>query len=68
FTAEDGNEYRWRMKINCTTLELVDKSATRVAEYHGKSRGVIGKAHEPSLEIFPQYEYMADEIMACIFF
>ncbi|KAF8146932.1 hypothetical protein K438DRAFT_1868287 [Mycena galopus ATCC 62051] len=56
FTAHDGKEYIWRKKINRTVLEVNDKSATVVAEYKGKSMGIIGKARTPSLEIFPPFD------------
>ncbi|KAF7367975.1 hypothetical protein MSAN_00863000 [Mycena sanguinolenta] len=63
FTALDGKEYRWRKKINRTTLEMHGQPDTLVADFKGKSMGIIGEARKPSLEIPIPYEYMADEIM-----
>ncbi|KAJ7808777.1 hypothetical protein B0H14DRAFT_3151879 [Mycena olivaceomarginata] len=63
FTGLDGKEYRWRMTVNLTKLEVDDASATLVAEYKEKTLSVLGGAKEPSLEIFPSFEYMADEII-----
>ncbi|KAJ7274987.1 hypothetical protein C8J57DRAFT_238910 [Mycena rebaudengoi] len=63
FTALDGKKYIWRKHVNRTTLELKGHS-TIVAEYNGRNVGLVGKAREqPSLEIFPPFEGMADEIM-----
>jgi hypothetical protein len=44
-------------------LEVNGAPDTIVAKFMGKSMGIIGKAREPALEIFPEFEYMADEIM-----
>ncbi|KAJ7660219.1 hypothetical protein DFH06DRAFT_988910 [Mycena polygramma] len=63
FTARDGKKYRWCKHINRTTLEVDDDAAAPVVEYQGLSRGILGKAKEPSLEIFPPFEHMADEIV-----
>ncbi|KAJ6505206.1 hypothetical protein C8R45DRAFT_545716 [Mycena sanguinolenta] len=63
FTGLDGKEYRWRLKINRTTLEIHGQPDALVADFKGKSLGIIGEARKPSLEIFSPYEHMADEIM-----
>ncbi|KAF7346954.1 hypothetical protein MVEN_01447800 [Mycena venus] len=64
FTALDGKKYIWRKHVNRTTLELKGQPATVAAEYNGRNVGLVGKAREqPSLEIFPPFEGMADEIM-----
>jgi hypothetical protein len=47
-------------------LKLNDGSDTVVAEYKCKSVGLISKARDPSLEIFPPFEHMIDEIMVRI--
>ncbi|KAJ7482167.1 hypothetical protein B0H11DRAFT_1213151 [Mycena galericulata] len=63
-TALDGKKYIWRKHVNRTTLELSDQPTTVVAEYNGRNVGLVGKARkQPSLEIFPPFEGLADEIM-----
>ncbi|KAF7369239.1 hypothetical protein MVEN_00251600 [Mycena venus] len=68
FTALNGREYRWRKKINRTTLEVNGAPTRLVAEYKGKSMGIIGEARKPSLEIFPPFEHMADEIIVAFIY
>ncbi|KAJ7354657.1 hypothetical protein DFH08DRAFT_49502 [Mycena albidolilacea] len=68
FTAQDGKEYRWRAGAHSTKLKLNDGSDTVVAEYKCKSVGLISKARDPSLEIFPPFEHMVDEIMITFVF
>jgi len=63
FTAQDGKEYRWTGGAHYTKLKLNDGSDTLVAEYRCKSVGLISKARDPYLEIFPPYEHMVDEII-----
>ncbi|KAJ7123780.1 hypothetical protein C8R43DRAFT_1135834 [Mycena crocata] len=63
FTAKDGKEYKWSMTRYTTKLTVNDGSDTIAAEYRAKSLGLISKARDPCLEIFPDFEYMADEIM-----
>ncbi|KAK7000727.1 hypothetical protein R3P38DRAFT_2797034 [Favolaschia claudopus] len=63
FTAEDGKEYKWYGGTTYTKLKLNDGSDTPVAEYRCKSVGLISKARDPYLEIYPEFEHMVDEIL-----
>ncbi|KAJ7267642.1 hypothetical protein B0H12DRAFT_118431 [Mycena haematopus] len=68
FTAKDGKEYLWYGGAYTTKLKLNDGSNTPVAEYKPKSVGLISKKRDASLEIFPPFEYMVDEIMITFIF
>ncbi|KAJ6622691.1 hypothetical protein B0H10DRAFT_2012352 [Mycena sp. CBHHK59/15] len=63
FTAQDGKEYRWCLTAYTTRLKTNDASATLIAEYRAKSLGLLSKARDPSLQIFPEFAHMVDEIM-----
>ncbi|KAJ7216429.1 hypothetical protein GGX14DRAFT_358997 [Mycena pura] len=66
FTAQDGKEYRWSVQSNSSRLKVNDAAATLVAEYRVKSVGLRTPKSDAMLEIFPEFEHLADEIMACI--
>ncbi|KAJ7354658.1 hypothetical protein DFH08DRAFT_1077317 [Mycena albidolilacea] len=68
FTAQDGKEYRWCGGASYTKLTLNDGSDTVVAEYKHSSIGLLFKARDPCLEIFPPFEHMIDEIMITFIF
>ncbi|KAJ7102846.1 hypothetical protein C8R44DRAFT_808636 [Mycena epipterygia] len=63
FTAQDGREYRWCKTAYTSRLKVNDASATLVAEYRAHSLGLLSKAGNASLQIFPPFEHMIDEIM-----
>ncbi|KAJ6498804.1 hypothetical protein C8R45DRAFT_95510 [Mycena sanguinolenta] len=68
FTAKDGKEYQWVAGGYNTKLKLNDGSDTLVAEYKCKSVGLISQKRDATLEIFPPFEHMMDEIMVGIIF
>ncbi|KAJ6594443.1 hypothetical protein B0H19DRAFT_920874 [Mycena capillaripes] len=68
FTAKDGKQYRWSGSAYYTRLKLNDGSDTPVAEYRCKSVGLLTKARDPYLEIYPSFEHMVDEIMITFIF
>ncbi|KAJ7187124.1 hypothetical protein C8R46DRAFT_284862 [Mycena filopes] len=69
FTARDEKEYRWYFRMYSSTLKVNDAAATVVAEYKVSSVGVVSKPRRPaSLEIFPEFEHLADDIMVSFIF
>lgn len=58
-TRKPGADLRLQLKVN-------DAAATLVAEYRVKSVGLRTPKSDAMLEIFPEFEHLADEIMACI--
>ncbi|RDB19297.1 hypothetical protein Hypma_013597 [Hypsizygus marmoreus] len=66
FTAPDGREYKWLLKMFTSELILYDpheKTKTHVAKFHPRSLGIIRKAHPAYLEIFPAGEHMVETIL-----
>ncbi|KAJ7207876.1 hypothetical protein GGX14DRAFT_114283 [Mycena pura] len=63
FTAQDDKEYRWSMRPNTSRLKVNDTAATLVAEYRARSVGLRTPKSEAVLEIFPDFEHLADDIM-----
>ncbi|EGN95607.1 hypothetical protein SERLA73DRAFT_162418 [Serpula lacrymans var. lacrymans S7.3] len=61
FAGPDGRPYKWRFR-DVISLELNDSSKTPIARYHRRSLGILGKRHDPYLEIFPVGEHMVDVI------
>ncbi|KAJ7700722.1 hypothetical protein B0H17DRAFT_1247280 [Mycena rosella] len=63
FTARDGREYKWILGALPEQLELNDDAQILVTRYLPKKLGLLSKARKASLEVFPQFEHMLDEIM-----
>ncbi|KAA1475821.1 hypothetical protein DENSPDRAFT_448767 [Dentipellis sp. KUC8613] len=63
FTATDGQSYAWKYGSTRSSLSRNDSSNTRIAQYHRRSYGIIGKAHKAYLEICPEGLNIADEIV-----
>ncbi|KAA1475820.1 hypothetical protein DENSPDRAFT_448768 [Dentipellis sp. KUC8613] len=62
FTASNGQSYIW--KAGSRRSSLLRHDGSRVAVYHHRSYGILGKAHDPFLEISPEGISIADEIVA----
>ncbi|KAJ7041960.1 hypothetical protein C8F04DRAFT_1176617 [Mycena alexandri] len=68
FTARDGREFKWILgaytsKASYLQLQLSDSAETPVAIYRPKKLGLFSKPRKASIEIFPPFEDMLDEIM-----
>ncbi|KIM83998.1 hypothetical protein PILCRDRAFT_421948 [Piloderma croceum F 1598] len=65
FTAPgDGRLFKWSLGPREVTLVLNDDSNTIVARGHRHNIGVIGKPRPARLEIFPNFDHLADVILA----
>ncbi|KAJ6567120.1 hypothetical protein B0H19DRAFT_1139526 [Mycena capillaripes] len=63
FTAQDGREFKWVLGAYTSQLKLNDTAETLVACYRPKKLGIFSKPRKASIEIFPPFEDMLDEIM-----
>ncbi|KAJ7932733.1 hypothetical protein B0H13DRAFT_2650715 [Mycena leptocephala] len=63
FTALDGREFKWILGAYTPQLKLNDAAETPVAFYRPKKLGVFSKPRKASIEVFPPFEDMLDEIM-----
>ncbi|KAJ6606064.1 hypothetical protein DFH09DRAFT_1119210 [Mycena vulgaris] len=63
FTGLDGREYKWILGAYTSQLRLNDEAQTLVARYRPKKLGILSKARKASLEVFPTFEHMMDEIV-----
>ncbi|KAJ7765710.1 hypothetical protein B0H16DRAFT_1524083 [Mycena metata] len=63
FTARDGREFKWILGAYTSELQLNDSAETPVAIYRPKKLGLFSKPRKASLEIFPPFEDILDEIM-----
>ncbi|TFY53667.1 hypothetical protein EVG20_g10012 [Dentipellis fragilis] len=63
FTATDGQSYAWKYGSTRSSLSRNDSSSARIAQYHKRSYGIIGKTHKAYLEISPEGLNIADEIV-----
>ncbi|KAJ7041961.1 hypothetical protein C8F04DRAFT_946387 [Mycena alexandri] len=65
FTARDGREFKWILGAYTSkaSLQLNDSAETPVAIYRPKKLGLFSKPRKASIEIFPPFEDMLDEIM-----
>ncbi|KAH7909214.1 hypothetical protein BJ138DRAFT_256042 [Hygrophoropsis aurantiaca] len=63
FMGPDGRSYKWKLDFKVVVLYLNDGSKTEVARYHRRSLGIIGKKHDPYLEIFSHGEGILDVLI-----
>ncbi|KAJ6501307.1 hypothetical protein DFH09DRAFT_1203046 [Mycena vulgaris] len=63
FTGVDGREYKWSIGAHTTKLAMNGDTDTPVAHYHPKKLGLLSKPQKASLEVFPPFEDMVDEIV-----
>ncbi|TFY53665.1 hypothetical protein EVG20_g10011, partial [Dentipellis fragilis] len=63
FTATNGQSYTWKSGRKRSSLSRNDSYSSRIAQYHKRSYGILGKAHSPYLEIFPAGLSITDEIV-----
>ncbi|KIM83534.1 hypothetical protein PILCRDRAFT_819162 [Piloderma croceum F 1598] len=64
FTAPgDGRLFKWTLGSFRVTLVLNDGSNTVVARGHRSNIGFIGKPRQARLEIFPNFNHLADVIL-----
>ncbi|KAG7086972.1 hypothetical protein E1B28_002888 [Marasmius oreades] len=60
FTAKDGREYKWYLRLWYSELAVNNEGKTPVAKFNHKS--IRGKRPSGYLEIFPAGEHMVDEL------
>ncbi|KAF8635601.1 hypothetical protein AX15_000241 [Amanita polypyramis BW_CC] len=63
FTGPDGLEYQWILGFRALELVRKDVARTRVARFHRRRLGIIGKRRPASLEIFQEGMHMVDLIV-----
>ncbi|KAH7909212.1 hypothetical protein BJ138DRAFT_1115166 [Hygrophoropsis aurantiaca] len=65
FTGPDGRSYKWKMENTAAVLYLDDgsKPKTEVAKYHKRGFGIIGKKHDPYLDVFSEGKGILDTLI-----
>ncbi|KAJ7765709.1 hypothetical protein B0H16DRAFT_1413193 [Mycena metata] len=63
FTARDGREFKWILGAYTSELKLNGSGEIRAAIYRHKTLGLFSRPRKASIEIFPPFEDMLDEIM-----
>ncbi|KAH7909213.1 hypothetical protein BJ138DRAFT_256065 [Hygrophoropsis aurantiaca] len=65
FTGPDGRSYKWKLEFLTVVLYLNDGSEpkTEVARYQRRSLGIVGKKHDPYLDVFSEGEGILDTLI-----